>query len=169
RTETALAWLDSTYGKYRWPQLTNVHRIEGGGTEFPMMIMDGDAGQGLILHEGGHMYTMGQLANNEWREGYLDEGFTSFQTGWYFETHGGRPSYNGLDNFILKLDLDGGSEPVSMVSERYHDFTIYNLMIYTKGQLFYEELRYIVGDAAMHKILHTYFDRWKLKHVDEAR
>lgn len=169
RTETALAWLDSTYGKYQWPQLTNVHRIEGGGTEFPMMIMDGGPDLGLILHEGGHMYTMGQLANNEWREGYLDEGFTSFQTGWYFETHGGRPSYNGLDNFILQLDVDDWSEPVSMVSERYADFTIYNFMIYTKGQLFYEELRYIVGDATMHQILRTYFDRWKLKHVDEAR
>src|SRR5882762_4434026 len=41
RTEVALAWLDSLYGKFAWPQITNVHRIEGGGTEFPMMIMDG--------------------------------------------------------------------------------------------------------------------------------
>src|SRR6058998_3892508 len=32
RTETALAWLDSLYGKFGWPQITNVHRIEGGGT-----------------------------------------------------------------------------------------------------------------------------------------
>ncbi|HYK10300.1 MAG TPA: M1 family metallopeptidase [Gemmatimonadales bacterium] len=169
RTETALQWLDATYGKYQWPQLTNVHRIEGGGTEFPMMIMDGGPDQGLILHEGGHMYTMGQLANNEWREGYLDEGFTSFQTGWYFETHGGRPSYDGLDGLFTSLDLDGWSEPVSMVSERYRDFDTYNLMIYNRGQFFYEELRYIVGDATMHKILRTYFDRWKLKHVDEDR
>src|SRR5947199_7888455 len=29
-TETALAWLDSLYGRFAWPQLTNVHRIEGG-------------------------------------------------------------------------------------------------------------------------------------------
>src|SRR6266436_2989203 len=34
RTEVALAWLDSLYGKFAWPQITNVHRIEGGGTEF---------------------------------------------------------------------------------------------------------------------------------------
>src|SRR5439155_1679146 len=66
-TITALAWLYSLYGAYQWPQLTNVHRIEGGGTEFPMMIMDGSAGLGLIVHEAGHQYTMGQLANNEWR------------------------------------------------------------------------------------------------------
>src|SRR6266513_1143297 len=67
RTEMALGWLDSLYGEFAWPQLTNVHRIEGGGTEFPMMIMDGSAGIGLIVHETGHQYTMGQLANNEWR------------------------------------------------------------------------------------------------------
>src|SRR2546422_10865224 len=39
RTVAALAWLDSLYGPFAWPQLTNVHRIEGGGTEFPMMVM----------------------------------------------------------------------------------------------------------------------------------
>ncbi len=70
RTEVALAWLDSLYGRFAWPQISNVHRIEGGGTEFPMMIMDGSAGLGLIVHELGHNYTMGILANNEWREGF---------------------------------------------------------------------------------------------------
>ena len=45
RTETALAWLDQLYGKFAWPQVTNVHRIEGGGTEFPMMMHNGSASQ----------------------------------------------------------------------------------------------------------------------------
>src|SRR2546428_2150233 len=55
-----------------------------------------------------------------------------------------------------------------MVSERYRDFVTYNEMVYTKAQLFYDELRYVVGDAAMRQILRTYYARWKLKHVDEA-
>ena len=167
RTEAALAWLDSVYGPYQWPQLTNLHRIEGGGTEFPMVLMDGGASLGLIIHEAGHQYTMGQLANNEWREGWLDEGFTSFQSGWFFETHGGAPAYPSLEPSVLWLDLQGWSEPVSMVSERFNDFTTYNEMIYAKAQLFYEELRYVVGDEVMRRILRTYFARWKLKHVDE--
>src|SRR2546426_5661700 len=54
RTVTALAWLDSLFGTYQWPQLTNVHRIEGGGTEFPMMIMDGSASLGLIVRSEEH-------------------------------------------------------------------------------------------------------------------
>ena len=168
RTEVALAWLDSLYGKFAWPQITNVHRIEGGGTEFPMMIMDGSAGLGLIVHELGHNYTMGILANNEWREGYLDEGFTSFQTGWFFEAHGQGEAYPGIEGDILFWDLDRWSEPVSMISERYRDFMTYNTMIYEKGQLFFEQLRYVVGDDVMRQILRTYYARWRLKHVDEA-
>src|ERR671914_396663 len=121
RTVTALAWLDRLFGKFAWPQLTNVHRIEGGGTEFPMMVMDGSADQGLIVHEVGHNYTMGILANNEWREGWLDEGFTSFQTAWFWETLGKAGGYEGTERGILELDLDGYSEPVSLVSEAYRD------------------------------------------------
>ncbi|MGH7538017.1 MAG: M1 family metallopeptidase, partial [Gemmatimonadales bacterium] len=168
RTEVALAWLDTLFGPFPWPQLTNVHRIEGGGTEFPMMVMDGSASLGLILHEVGHNYTMGVLANNEWREGWLDEGFTSFQTAWYAETHGDGPAYPGLEAEIVQLDLDRWSEPVSMVSERYRDFPTYGAMIYDKAHLFYEQLRYVVGDEVMRRILRTYYQRWKLKHVDEA-
>ncbi|PYO91133.1 MAG: hypothetical protein DMD66_00545 [Gemmatimonadetes bacterium] len=167
RTETALAWLDSLYGKFAWPQITNVHRIEGGGTEFPMMIMDGSAGLGLIIHELGHNYTMGILANNEWREGYLDEGFTSFQTDWFFETHGQPSQYADVETEILLWDLDRWSEPVSMISDRYRDFATYNTMIYEKGALFYEQLRYIVGDGVMRQILRTYYARYRLRHVDE--
>src|SRR5205823_2583637 len=118
-----------------------VHRIEGGGTECPMMIMDGSASLGLIVHEAGHQYTMGQLANNEWREGWLDEGFTSFQTGWFFETHGGPPAYDALEPEVLWLDLERWSEPVSFPGERYRDFPTYNAMVYSKAQLFYDDLR----------------------------
>jgi hypothetical protein len=168
RTVAALAWLDKLFGKFAWPQLTNVHRIEGGGTEFPMMVMNGSADQGLIVHEAGHNYTMGILANNEWREGWLDEGFTSFQTNWFWETLGKTGGYERNEATILELDLDNYSEPTSLVSERYRDFVSYNISIYSRGELFFQQLRYVVGDATMHRILRTFYNRYKLKHVTEA-
>jgi hypothetical protein len=167
RTEVALEWLDALFGPYPWPQITNVHRLEPGGTEFPMMIHDGGPEQSLILHELGHNYLMGILANNEWREGWLDEGFTSFQTDWFAETHGS-DHYAGLERGILELDLDGLSEPPSLAGEHYRDFQTYNAMIYGRGDLFFHQLRRIVGDDTMRRILRTYYDRWKLKHVDET-
>ena len=168
RTEIALAWLDQLFGTFAWPQITNLHRIEGGGTEFPMVIMDGSASMGLIVHELGHNYTMGILANNEWREGWLDEGFTSFQADWFFEANGNPPGYPGTEGEILFWDIDRWSQPVSLISDRYRDFNTYNTMIYSKGQLFLEQLRYVVGDEVMRRILRTYYARWRLKHVDET-
>jgi hypothetical protein len=169
RTVEALRWLDQLFGEYPWPQITNVHRIEGGGTEFPMMVMDGSASLGLILHEVGHNYLMGILANNEWKEGFLDEGFTTFQSSWYFEERGGGSAfYDGAEWSILELDLGGWSEPTSLVSEDYRDFATYGAMIYTRGYLFYEQLRYVVGDDAMRRILREYYARWRLKHVTET-
>ena len=172
RTLTSLAWLDQLYGPFGWPQITNLHRIDGGGTEFPMMIMDGSASQGLINHELGHNYTMGLLANNEWREGFLDEGFTSFQSSWFDELVAKNPDasgYRDLESQILVMDLDQWSEPVSLPASDYSDFIIYNQMIYSRAELLYHQLRYVVGDSVMHQILRTYYDRWKYKHVDEGK
>ncbi len=168
RTETALEWLDGLFGPFPWPQITNVRRLDGGGTEFPMMVHNASASQGLILHEVGHNYLMGILANNEWREGFLDEGFTSFQTTWFNETRDSARSFPRTELSVLLLDLDRWSEPTSLVSEQYRDFSTYNAMVYNRAELFYHQLRRIVGDTAMRQILRTYYERWKLKHVDEA-
>ena len=173
RTAIALEWLNQVFGKFAWPQITNVHRIEGGGTEFPMMIHDGSASQGLIVHELGHNYVMGILANNEWREGWMDEGFTSYQTtlfaGATAQDTAGRVQLatRGDEEFITGLDLDGLSEPTSLLSQDYRDFNSYQIGIYTRGELFFHQLQYVVGGPAMRQILHTYYDRWKLKHVNE--
>lgn len=167
RTETALAWLAERFDRYPWPQITNVHRIEPGGTEFPMMVMDGSPSLGLILHEVGHNYLMGLLANNEWRDGWLDEGFTSFQTTWYFEAVGQRGDYEALERQVLDWDLDGLSEPIAQPGERFSSFAAYGAMTYDRAELFYHQLRILVGEEVMEKILGTYYTRFRFRHVDE--
>jgi hypothetical protein len=167
-TITMLKWLGFIFGPYPWPQMTVVHRIEGGGTEFPMMEMNGSPSLGLNLHEGGHTYLMGILANNEWKEGWMDEGFTSFQTAWYQEIQARNDgAVRNLETGILLSDLNGQSQPVSTASEKFRDFFTYNNMIYSRGELFLHELHRVVGDSVMLEILHRYFVRWKLRHVDE--
>ncbi len=165
RVARSLEWLGDLFGPYAWPQLTAVHRIEGGGTEFPMMVMLGGSGESLILHEVGHQYTYGILGNNEWKEGWLDEGFTTFQTAWDFQLHGlGVPSEQ-TQMLVLGLDLDGWSQPVVQPAERYRDYQTYARMVYTKGQLIYEMLRYVLGEETFRKAVREYYARYAFHHV----
>ena len=190
RTRVALEWLQRVYGDYAYPQLTNLHRIDGGGTEFPMAIMDGSASQGLILHEGGHVYTYGILANNEWRSGWMDEGLTSYQTSWASgntpqdrAARAGRDSVvrakgyrgwqrppSGRDNAqmsLYRLDLLGHTEPVGTRADQFSEFGIYNTMIYDRAEMMYGALRDAVGDSAFARFMRGYYRDWRFRHVDE--
>jgi hypothetical protein len=167
RTAAALEWLDEIFGDYPYPQVTNLHRIEGGGTEFPMLIMDGSASQGLILHEVGHIYAHGILANNEWYEGWLDEGLSSFQTAWFNEDRGlSADPFAGSIAAVIARDVDGTSEPVVLEAEKYSEFGRYNHAIYTKGSVIFWMLREMAGEAAFREILRTYYERHRFEHVD---
>jgi hypothetical protein len=190
-TIAALRWLESIYGPYAYPQMTNLHRIEGGGTEFPMLMMNGSPSPGLILHEGGHIYTHGILANNEWRSGWMDEGLTSYQTSWALgltpqeRARSGRvdppgrlpegyrinavtiPRRDSAGLAMLRLELLGRTEPIGTVAHEFREFAIYNEMIYNRAEMMYGQLRDAIGDDAFRRFLRDYYHRWALKHVDE--
>ncbi len=189
RTAKALEWLEQLYGAYPYPQVTNLHRLDGGGTEFPMVIMDGSADYGLILHELGHIYTYGILANNEWRDGWLDEGLTSFQESWAQDLlpqeQAGRPAPESpthwyralatqpnplrqLDAEQVRLDLLGQAEPLATEAANYRDFGVYGQMIYGRGERLYRALRDVMGESAFKEMWRAYYARWAFKHVTEA-
>lgn len=168
RTKIALAWYDSIFGDFAWPQLTNLHRIEPGGTEFPMVIMDGSASQGLILHEVAHNYAMGILANNEWKEGFLDEGMASFVTNWYFERHGQPDIWNRTYENLALWERSGCSQPVTTWSADFRDFQTYNVMTYTKPSVVYRMLREYLGEDVFIRGLRRYYADNRLTHVTLA-
>ncbi len=191
----ALDWLERIYGPYAYPQVTGTHRLESGATEFPMLVMYGGLSPGLVLHETGHIYSYGLLANNEWRSGWMDEGLTDYQTAWAQgltlperaraargeRAAGGsgpeRSGYRGLavrpepvDAQLLqqfRLDLLGRSEPIGTPGPAFSEFGIYNQMVYGRASMMYAALRDVLGDSAFVRFLHDYYARWQFKHVDE--
>ncbi|MDR0787791.1 MAG: M1 family metallopeptidase [Gemmatimonadota bacterium] len=170
RTENALRWLQEIFGPYLWPQLTNVHRIEPGGTEFPMMVMNGSPSEGLIIHEGAHQYIHGMLANNEFDAGWLDEGFVSFLENWYWEEHPGQDAamlWAQSMAGIRGLELAGVSEPIAQPGAAFRDPNVYSALTYTKTALIFRMLRWVIGEEAMREAMHTLYARSALQHFDE--
>jgi hypothetical protein len=192
RTYNAMRWLETIYGPYAYPQMTVVHRLDRGGTEFPMMQMNGSHSQGLILHEGGHVWTYGVLANNEWRSGWMDEGLTSYQTAWAqlltpaerqragivdsvprlrgYRRHAVRmalPRYEVVNVNMARLDLEEKAQPIGTTAHHFRDFDTYNDMIYDRAEVMYGQLRDVLGDSLFVAFLRDYYGRWAFRHVDE--
>lgn len=169
RTIEAIRFLEGLFGPYLWPQLTNVHRVEGGGgTEFPMMIMNASPAEGLIVHESAHQWAHGMLANNEWKEGWLDEGMASFVGSLYAEAKGARPNYAAAIQQVVQADTAADAKPIETPSAEFKDMQQYSIMTYTKPSLVFRMLRNLLGDETFRAGLKQYYQENKLEHVDEA-
>jgi hypothetical protein len=168
RTRVAMDWVEELFGPYPYPQLTNVQRIESGGTEFPMLIMNGSASQGLIVHEVLHQYAHAIMANNEWAEGWLDEGLTSFLTNWFFEARGQTGIWEGQMSSMQRRERAGALEPIATPGADFSDFATYQAMTYTRASLVFRMLRWLIGEDAFRSGLRLYYDQNRLSHVYEA-
>lgn len=181
RTIDAMKWLEGLYGPYAYPQISAVHRLDGGGTEFPMMMHNGNPSLDLILHEAGHIFTYGILANNEWRSAWMDEGLTSYQTSWKL---GDTPQETAARNlsgdprwFAPPLSaaqmqrrerLIANAEPLSTNAEVFRSFNNYNAMVYDRAEQMYGALRDVMGDFYFRRLWQEYYSQWALKHVDRV-
>lgn len=165
RTWEALTWTEGMFGPYPWPQLTNVHRLESGGTEFPMLIMNGSAGEGLIVHEVVHQYLHGILANNEFREGWMDEGFTSFMTNWYWEMKGDTTVWPRTLLSLERLERAGAAEVIAQPGADFSTPQIYGAMTYSKASAVFRMLREYLGEPVFREVLRTFYARHRLQHV----
>ena len=188
--EHALEFLEKIYGAYAYPQLTGIIRLDPGATEFPMMAMYGNPSEGTVSHEVGHIYSYGMLANNEWREGWLDEGLTSYQSEWRVRAtpqdiaegapHMGTPPSTGYrarahvmsaadrgSMQLIDMDLLGRAQAPEPASGTFNEFNLYQAAVYSRADQMYGMLRDMIGDSAFTAFLHDYYARWKFRHVDE--
>jgi hypothetical protein len=95
----AIKYFGLWYGRYPYDTLTVVDPPRGadaaGGMEYPTFITAGTDWwspqrvhnpEGVTIHEFGHQYWYGLVANNEFEEAWLDEGINSYSTSRVLET-----------------------------------------------------------------------------------
>ncbi|AMW05415.1 M1 family metallopeptidase [Gemmatimonas phototrophica] len=187
----ALQWLESLFGPYLWPQLTVAERIEGSGTEFPMLIMDGEEDRSLVVHEAGHQFTYGMLANNEWQSAWMDEGFTTYSEYWAKgearvplalerAAHGWadpvtvtdtafRRRMAAVEALTVAIEAPTSNQPAPPIGLRADLFASkdeYDAVVYDRAAGMYSALHDVMGDTVFRRFLREYTDRWRFRHVD---
>lgn len=187
----ALKHYSEWVGEYPYPHATAVDGTisAGGGMEYPMITIIGESGNAValetvIMHEVGHNWFYGILANDERQYPWLDEGLNSALEQRYLETK--YPELNVLSDFESNPLLDvlragdmkhrdqyrlayqwaarhHGDQPIATHSV---DFTPlnYGIIAYGKSALVLNYLRAYMGDEAYDTMMHEYYAAHRFKH-----
>jgi hypothetical protein len=188
--KTTFAYLDDHVGPYPYPTLTIVDpplkALGAGGMEYPTFITGGSVwglGQQLLftetatVHELGHNWWYGMIANNEFEEAWLDEGVnTYYEMRIMDDTYGARTSslsFAGLeigDGEQTRFSYVGMRNPgIAPIAQPAWQFSQggYGSLTYYKTGTFLMTLEQLIGRAAMDSSIKTFFRKWQFKHPCE--
>jgi hypothetical protein len=126
----------------------------------------------LAVHEFGHQYWQGVVANDEGSEPWLDEGINTWVEGLIMDEAYGPGSY--LDLFGLRVDAlaeqrlrylaAGRFDPISRSAYRMLDQRSYSSTAYAKTALMLATLDRLLGGGRLRAALGEYFRRWRFAH-----
>jgi hypothetical protein len=174
------------FGAYPYPVLTVVDPGPGGlgaaGMEYPMLITVATAWwmpaglrvpEMLTVHEYGHQYWYGMVANDEVNEAWLDEGINSYVEGLIMDdTYGADRSYVDLFGLgIGAVSLErfrylaaGEMDPIDKPSFMMLDRESYQSTVYAKAALVLRTLGNVLGGTRLREALRVYVDTWRFAH-----
>jgi hypothetical protein len=200
-TKIALRTYGTWSAPYPYPQITVVdpaHGSSSGGMEYPTLFTGGasvvaprelQSPERVTIHEAGHQFWYGLVANNEFEEAWLDEGVNTYMTakaafhslgpgGWgrrYFAGDG-RGRRGGWPVVAPGVLVPRGSEGLASLRERgeadpmarkawtYRDGGSYTLNSYDKPALVLQTLEGLLGEETMVSVLRTYARRHRFAH-----
>jgi Peptidase family M1 domain len=187
---------------YPYPQLTVIDpawNSSSGGMEYPTLFTAGTnvwappalrEPEGLTIHEGGHQFWYGLVANNEFEEAWLDEGLNSYfenktvfeqlgPSGFghrYFGPEGGRGSRSGWPVLAPRvwigrgkanlndLRAAGKSDVMTRRPWDYRSVESYTLNSYGKPALTFQTLESLLGQETMREVFRVYARRFRFAH-----
>lgn len=187
---TVLPFIEKHFGKYPYKQYSFIHGGDGG-MEYPMATLVAGPGLGTAFHEWMHSWYQMVLGTNESRYAWMDEGFTSFAeslvSAFYANVDKDKTAitssgvstgpkrsivdpamkespHAGSYQSYFALVKSGLEEPMTTHADHFETNFAYSIASYSKGEVFLEQLGYIVGAEVRDQILLDYYNQWKFKH-----
>ncbi|HEY7411246.1 MAG TPA: M1 family metallopeptidase [Vicinamibacteria bacterium] len=202
-TKIALRTYGTWTAPYPYPQITVVDTAwnsGAGGMEYPTLFTAGTfiwapevlrSPESVTIHEAGHQFIYGLVANNEFEEGWLDEGFNDYHeekakawtlgpTGWgrrYFGLLDGRRGsragwpvvapgvHIGRSGGDLEdLREHGQADVMARRGWEYRTGPSYSLNSYGKPALSLRTLEGLLGEETMVRVMRVYTRRFRFAH-----
>ncbi len=190
----AIKYYGLWYGPYPYETVTMVDppfRTGSGGMEYPTLFTAGTrlfpsrgqlSPEGVIIHEFGHGYWYGLVANNEFEAAWLDEGFNTYSTGRVAARAYGAGAlpfvYKGwsIDRFlpvpkVFDFETDRVAaihtvryDPVTAWSWKFYNGGSYGANVYMRAATLLRTLEGHLGEPAWSRIMRTYHMRFRYKH-----
>ncbi|MEX2588843.1 MAG: M1 family metallopeptidase, partial [Chitinophagales bacterium] len=187
--EQGLHFYNDKVGTYAYPEFSAVSGALGAGSgmEYPGITVIGKVGslnalETVLVHEIGHNWYYGMLANNERAAPWLDESINSYYEKRYIlEQH---PDWKLVNEFPKLADFFGlrdfehnyqnnlfylfsarrnESQPVGLHSEEFSSLN-YGAMLYAKGAMAFDYLSQYLGQDRFDKIMQAYFREYRFRH-----
>jgi hypothetical protein len=185
-----LPFIESKFGKYPYPQYSFIQGGDGG-MEYPMATLLNGPGLGTVFHEWMHSWYQMMLGTNESMYAWMDEGFTSYAEDVVSKFYEGQSALDGLKEALQKnpgnknlqeliptlpedhssayagyfaLIKSGFEEPLTTHADHFNSNYGYSVAAYSKGEVFMEQLGYIIGADTRDKMLLEYYKQWRFKH-----
>jgi len=189
-TRLTLKWFGLWYGRYPYRTITLVDpgATGAGGMEYPTLFTGGTHAllaywpltgfryfDMVAVHEAGHQWWHGMVANNEFEEAWLDEGINSYSTGRVIElAFGKRATIADMPGFKLgEVDMIRAENGPNMKFDRiiqpsWTYLSDYGFYAYTKPELALFTLENLLGEKTMARIMRTFHERWRFGHPGTA-
>jgi len=182
------------FGPYPYATVTMVDppfRTGSGGMEYPTLFTAGTgvlrdkevlSPEGVIIHEFGHGYWYGLVANNEFEEAWLDEGINTYSTGRVQDHVYGPGMVSGslfgwpltwIVHFPKSFDYETARlaavmtaerDPVTTASWLFSSRMSYAMNVYMRASTGLSTLERYLGEATMLRVMRTFQMRWRFRH-----
>lgn len=187
--QKVLPFMNKNFGKYPYPQYSFIHGGDGG-MEYPMATLIVGPSIGTAFHEWMHSWYQMMMGTNESLYGWMDEGFTSYGEELVMTHYTGLTGKQLADSTLTvsegarkwkpylpemhtmaylsyyNLQKSGLEEPLTTHADHFNTNYAYVNAAYNKGEVFMEQLGYIIGASVRDSLLLDYYNNWRFKHPD---